>query len=175
MISSLLVLVAAVGMDVVADEPPVHCLAVAVAAGIVGLGRFRLRSRASSGLRGVIVAVNLAVLGQPAVHLLAKVAHLGADASHGHVVPDSAAAVTLHIAFALMVVAIAASEPACAALSVRLRYAVTHLRSLLARGPLPIGPPRPMVCFDHDTAPPSPRLWSIEPATRRGPPVGAVG
>jgi hypothetical protein len=175
MASSLLVLVAAVGMDVVADEPPVHSVAVAVAAGIVGLGRFRLRRRASNGLHGVVVAINLAVLGQPAVHLLTKLAHLTTEASHGHVVPDSVAAVALHVAFALMVVAIAASEPACAALSVRLRYAVTHLRSLLARDPLPIGPPRPTVCIDHDTDLPCARSWRIESATRRGPPVGAVG
>ena len=102
--SSLLVLAVAVGFDIAADEPPIHTLAVAAAALVVGLGRMRRPGR----FRGLAATVNLAVIGQPAVHALGKMSQAGAEhGSHSHGWPEGFAGVALHVAVALLVVAVA--------------------------------------------------------------------
>jgi lysylphosphatidylglycerol synthetase-like protein (DUF2156 family) len=164
-VSSLAVLGLAVGFDVLADEAPTHTLTVALAAAIVGLGRFWLRGRLSQ----VFTAMNLVVIGQPAVHALTKLTHAGADAlPHSHVVPEDASAVALHVVVALLVVTIAASEPACTYVATR----IVRTLVVLTRAPRPADRPSPV----------RPQRWDEPPAleqqqlrgrcsSRRGPPL----
>ena len=106
--SSVFVLATAVSFDVLADEPPTHTLAVGLVALIVGAGRLRTLGR----FRGVFAAVNLAVVGQPAVHALGKLSQAGAEwLPHSHGWPASVSSLALHVAVALIVVVVAASEP----------------------------------------------------------------
>lgn len=173
-LSSLAVLVAAVITDVVADEPPLHTLAVALAATIVGAGRFRLRHHVRGRLQGVVVAVNLAVLSQPAVHALGELTHLGADAlPHSHGVPESLSGIALHVVVALLVVAVAASELTCARVAPWARSALAHLRTLFVVGPVPVGPPLAARRRLNELSTLSPQLSTFRPVTRRGPPVAA--
>jgi hypothetical protein len=165
LVSSVTVLAVAVGFDVVADEPPVHTLTVALAAAIVGLGRFWLRGR----LRGVFAAVNVAVIGQPAVHALTKLAHAGADAlPHSHALPEELYAVSLHLVIALLVVAVAASEPLAAFVATTVLCALV----LLTRAPRPVGPAAVLTGRRTDqNGPPRRQLLRSYSLSRRGPPV----
>lgn len=122
MASSLLVLAVAVAFDLAADEPPTHALTVGLVAGVVGLGRIWVNGRH----RGLFVLVNLAVLGQPVLHAMEKLAHAGADMlAPGHEWPQPLTGVVVHGAVALFLVAVAASEPIVFAV------AVTAMRALL--------------------------------------------
>ena len=108
-VSSLLVVVVAVGFDVAADEPPIHTLAVAAAALVVGLGRARWPGR----FRGLAATVNLAVIAQPAVHALGKVSQASTEhLPHSHGWTAGFAGIALHVAVALLLVAVAVLEPA---------------------------------------------------------------
>jgi len=121
--SSVLVLSVAVGFDLLADEPPTHALAVGLVALVVGIGRLWLRGR----FQGAFAAANLAVVGQPAVHALGKVTQAGTEwLPHSHGWPQSVSTIALHVVVALLVVAVAASEPAC-------RYVVSAVVLVLGR------------------------------------------
>ena len=163
--SSVLVLVAAVAFDVLAEEPPTHALAVGLAALIVGLGRLRARGR----FQGVFAAVNLAVVGQPAVHAVSKLAEAGAGSMpHSHGWFDGLPSVGLHVVVALLVVVIATSEPAT-------RYvasAVVLVLARLHRHPPVAVPPR-VVPSDRRAEPPGRerQLLFTRQAHRRGPPA----
>lgn len=167
-LSSSAVVVTAVGFDVLADEPPVHTLAIALAAIVIGVGRRWLQGR----LAGVLVAVNLAVLGQPAVHALTKLTHASADAlPHSHVVPESLSGIALHVAVAMLVVAVAASEPACLLVSGIVLRALRHLHALLTRAPIPVGPVTPLR-RRGDEPPLLLQLVGVDHSvSRRGPPA----
>ena len=71
--SSLLVLAVAVGFNIAADEPPIHARRGGAGAPVVGLGRMRRPGR----FRGLAATLNLAVIGQPAVHALGKMSQVG--------------------------------------------------------------------------------------------------
>lgn len=121
--SSASVLLVAVGFDLLADEPPTHALAVGLVALIVAIGRLRMSGR----FQGAFAAANLAVIGQPAVHALGKVSQAGADwLPHSHGWPESVSGIALHVAVALLIVAVAAGEPAC-------RYVASTVAPVLAR------------------------------------------
>lgn len=164
-LSSAVVVALALAFDVLADEPPTHTVTVLLAAATVGLGRYLLRGR----LTGVFAAVNLAVIGQPAVHALTKLTHAGADAlPHSHALPENLFAIALHIVIAVLVVAVAASEP----LSIVVARAVLRTLVILTRA---LPPSRTMVVSlrrreeQHD--PPGQDLLNSQSLTRRGPPV----
>jgi hypothetical protein len=169
LVSSVLVLLTAIGFDVLAEEPPVHTLAVALAAVIVGLGRVRAQTRH----REVFAAVNLAVVGQPAVHALGKMTHAGAELlPHGHGLPEGLAGVALHVAVALLVVGVAASEPLGVFVVTTVSPVLAKLidvRPLPAIGPAPVAP----VAFLEPRAP-THRLLFTRQACRRGPPPSAL-
>ena len=160
----MIVVAVSLTFDVMADEPPTHTLMVLLAAATVGLGLHCLGRR----LTGVFVAVNLVVIGQPAVHALTKLAHAGADAlPHSHALPENSFAIALHVVIAVLVVAVAASEPLC------IVVAGTALRALvlLTHAPSPNGPPvlspRPR---EEQYGPPDQGLLHSQSLTRRGPP-----
>lgn len=164
-LSSTAVIALAMTFDILADEPPTHTVMVLLAAATVGLGRYLLRGR----LTGVFVAVNLAVIGQPAVHALTKLTHVGADAlPHSHALPENFFAIALHIVIAVLVVAVAASEP----LSIVVARVVLHTLVFLTRASSPSGP---TVISPHRREgqhdPPGQDLLSSQSLTRRGPPV----
>jgi hypothetical protein len=166
--SSALVLVAAVGFDVLADEPPVHALAVGLAALVVGVGRLWTLGR----FRGMFAAVNVVVVGQPAVHALSKLTAAGADSlPHSHGWFEGLPVISLHVVVALLVVAVAAGEPACG-------YVVSAVVLLLARvGRAPATPVRTFVVPSDRRAQPlarERRLLLTRQAHRRGPPAGAA-
>ncbi|MDD7941044.1 hypothetical protein PHK61_21720 [Actinomycetospora lutea] len=163
-VSSLLVLVAAVGFDVLADEPPVHLLAVALAALIVGAGRLRWSGRAT----GLFVTMNLAVVGQPAVHALGKLPQAGAELlPHSHGWPHSLSGLLLHVAVAMLVVTLAVLEPACASVVPRL---LPLLRGLVQTPP-PRGPVRRVRPARRAPRVRAHRLLFSRQAHRRGPPA----
>lgn len=162
--SSSLVLLAAVGFDVLADEPPVHTLAVALAALIVGAGRLRWSGR----FAGLFVTMNLAVVGQPAVHALGKLPQAGAELlPHSHGWPQSLSGLSLHVAVAMLVVALAVLEPACASVVPRL----LPLLCGLIHTPPPRGPVRHMRCTRRAPRVRAQRLLFTRQAHRRGPPA----
>ncbi|WP_433786847.1 hypothetical protein ACQPX6_08440 [Actinomycetospora sp. CA-101289] len=162
--SSLLVLLAAVSFDVLADEPPVHTLAVALAATIVGVGRLRW----SPQFTGLFATINLAVVGQPAVHALGKLPHAGAELlPHSHGWPQGLSGLSLHVAVAMLVVAVAVLEPACASVAPRL---LPLLRGLV-QAPAPRGPVRQVRCPRTAPRVREQRLLFTRQARRRGPPV----
>lgn len=167
-ISSVLVLTTAVGFDLLADEPPTHALAVGLVALIVGLGRMRMSGR----FQGAFMAANLAVVGQPAVHALGKLTQAGADwLPHSHGWPESVSATALHVAVALLVVAVAASEPAC-------RYVVSTVAFVLARvrraPPTRLPAETVAPCRRDEPRPREHQLLFARQARRRGPPAGAL-
>lgn len=160
------------GFDVIADEPPLHTLTVALAAAIVGVGRFRLRRPGGGRMAGVVAAVNLSVLAQPAVHALSKLSHLGGDAlPHSHGAPENLSGIALHLVVALLVVAVAANEPACAFVASWVLRAVTQLRALLLRDPAPVGPSCAVRRHVDRIPVPHRQLSTGQPLTRRGPPA----
>ena len=163
--SSMLVLVAAVGFDLLADEPPTHALAVGLVALIVGIGRLRMLGR----FQAAFAAANLAVVGQPAVHALGKLTQAGADwLPHSHGWPESVSATALHVVVALLVVAVAASEPAG-------RHVVSAVVLVLTRVlRLPAHPAPNGVATAHRRAEPRARehqLLFARHVHRRGPPA----
>lgn len=164
--SSVLVLVAAVGFDVAADERPIHTVTVALAAVIVGAGRVWMQGR----LRGVFAAVNFAIIGQPAVHALTKLTYVADAVPHSHGWPEDFSSVALHIAVALLVVAVSASEPVCAFV------AGTIIRSLRpATPPRPSDAPSPIRPDRHDGhVAIEQQLLSSRCVRRRGPPGTAM-
>lgn len=163
--SSALVLVAAVVFDLLAEEPPVHALLVGLVAVIVGVGRLCAVGR----YQGVFAAVNLVVVGQPALHAVTKLTEGAADSlPHAHGWLDSVPTVALHIAVALLVVAMAASEPAG-------RYVVSAVVLLLAQVRRSLAAPRVVVPL----RPREPGAWrrqllSTRQVHRRGPPLAAL-
>ena len=166
--SSALVLVAAVVFDLLAEEPPVHALVVGLAALIVGVGRLRTGGRH----QGVFAAVNLVVVGQPAVHAVTKLTEVGADwLPHAHGWSESVPAMALHIVVALLVVAVAASEPAG-------RYVVSAVVLFLAQvRRSPAAPMAPSVVIPRRAHEPGARarqLMFTRQVHRRGPPVPAL-
>jgi hypothetical protein len=166
--SSALVMLAAVGFDLLADEPPTHALAVGLVALIVGIGRLRMSGR----FQGAFMAANLAVVGQPAVHALGKLTRSGADwLPHSHGWLESVSAVALHVAVALLVVAIAASEPAC-------RYVASTVALVVARVlPRPVAAePAEFVTASRRNEPRTRehQLLFARQAHRRGPPAASV-
>ncbi len=163
--SSVLVLVAAVAFDVLAEEPPTHALAVGLAALIVGVGRLRTRGR----FQGVFAAVNLAVVGQPAVHAMSKLAEAGAGLlPHSHGWFDSLPSLGLHVVVALLVVVIAASEPAS-------RYVASTVVLVLARlhrrSPAPVTPSLAPSVRRAEPRIRERQLLFTRQAHRRGPPA----
>ncbi|MDD7966156.1 hypothetical protein [Actinomycetospora lemnae] len=164
--SSTLVLLTAVGFDLLADEPPTHALAVGLVALIVGIGRLRLSGR----FRGAFAAANLAVVGQPAVHALSKLTQAGADwLPHSHGWPESVSAIALHVAVALLVVGVAASEPACCYVASTVALVVGHV---LRR---PVAPATTELATTGHRDEPRARehqLLFAKQAHRRGPPIG---
>lgn len=162
--SSLAVLAAAVGFDVLADERPTHTLTVALAAGIVGVLRYWVQGR----MRGVFVAVNLAVIGQPAAHALSKLTHSVDVLPHTHGWPQELSGLALHVAVALLVTTVAASEPVCTFVAAR----IVRTLVLLTDTPPAVGPPpscrarrrRPTRAHRQ-------QLLSARHARRRGPPA----
>ncbi|WP_116706565.1 hypothetical protein [Actinomycetospora cinnamomea] len=162
--SSLLVLLTAVGFDLLADERPLHTATVALAAAIVGVGRVWMQGR----MRGVFAAVNLAVIGQPAVHALGKLTHVGDVVPHSHGWPQDFSGIALHVVVALLVVAISAGEPACAYLATAI---VAHL-VLPTRAPGAVETPSTTRCPRHDEPPGLVRqLLHSRSLSRRGPPL----
>lgn len=162
--SSVLVLVVAVGFDILAEEPPTHALAVGLVALVVGIGRLWLRGR----FQGAFVAANLAVVGQPAVHALGKVTQASTEwLPHSHGWPQSVSTIALHVVVALLVVAVAASEPAC-------RYVVSTVVLVQARVlHLPVAPIPTCVIATRRGAAPRARehqLLFSRQVHRRGPP-----
>lgn len=124
LLSASAVVALAVVFDVLADEPPTHTLMVLLAAATVGLGRLWSRGRANQ----VVTAVNLVVIGQPAVHALTKLTHAGVEmAPHSHAVPDNVFAIALHLVVAVLVVAVAASEPLCIVITESVQRALVFL------------------------------------------------
>ena len=164
-LSSTVVVALAMAFDVLADEPPTHTMMVLLAAATVGLGRYLMRGR----LTEVFAAVNVAVLGQPAVHALTKLTQAGAEAlPHSHALPDNLFAIALHVVIAVLVVAVAASEPLCIVVA----RAVLRAFVLLTRAPSPAGPPVTLVRRREDQqGPPDQDLLQSQSLTRRGPPV----
>lgn len=168
-LSSGLVVALAVGFDLVADEPPVHVLGVALTSMLVGIVRLVTRAPFS----GVTVALNAAVLSQPAMHALAKVAHLDTAPSGPGLegsLPMSLSGILLHIATALLVIAVAASEPACALATSALTRALHDLRVLLCTplaGPEPARPAYLVAQLLGSCR----RLALAGVLTRRGPPA----
>lgn len=157
-------MVVAVGFDLLADEPPTHALAVGLVALIVGVGRLRMSGR----FQGAFVAANLAVVGQPAVHALSKLTQAGADwLPHSHGWPESVSAIALHVTVALLVVAVAASEPAC-------RYVASTVALVAARVlRLPVAPAPAEVVRARRRSEPRARehqLLFARQTRRRGPP-----
>lgn len=166
--SSAIVVVAAVVFDLLAEEPPVHALAVGLVAVIVGVGRLRALGRH----RGVFAAVNLVVVGQPAVHAVTKLTAFTAESMpHAYGWAESIPAVAVHIAVAMLVVAVAASEPAG-------RYVVSTVVLLLAQVQRsPAAPPAPSVVVPRRATVPRARarqLLFTRQVHRRGPPVAAL-
>lgn len=154
----------AVGFDVLAAEPPVHSVTLALVAVVVGVGRWRLQGR----LPGLFALVNVAIVAQPAVHALNKVLHAGADAlPHGHGPVEDLSTVAVHVVIALLVVAVAASEPMYGFIASTLLRAL----ALIAADPPPAQTqgPRPRRVVD-------PRVlwWRVFQRCdgRRGPPTG---
>lgn len=163
--SASAVVALAVVFDVLADEPPTHTLMVVLAAVTVGLGRFLLRGCANQ----VFVAVNLVVIGQPAVHALTKLTHAGAEMSpHSHAVPENLFAIAIHVVIAVLVVAVAASEP----LYLVIARTVQRALVLLMRTEQPVGPPALRLRRrEQQNGPPRHReLLLRQGLTRRGPP-----
>ncbi|WP_274202305.1 hypothetical protein [Actinomycetospora lemnae] len=162
----MLVLSAAVGFDVAADERPIHTATVALAAVIVGVGRLWMQGR----LRGVFAAVNLAIIGQPAVHAVTKLTYVADAVPHAHGWPETFSSVALHIAVALLLVAVSASEPVCAFV------AGTIVRSLrLATSPRSSDAPSPIRPGRHDEPGDiEQQLLSSRCVSRRGPPSTPV-
>ena len=161
----MLVLVAAFGFDLLADEPPIHALAVGLVALIVGIGRLRFLGRRQE----VFVAVNVVVVAQPAVHALGKLTQASLDGlPHSHGWPGSISTIALHAAVALLVVVVAASEPAC-------RYVVSTIVLVLGHVlRLPVVPaPTAMVSTDHRARPRvrERQLLFTRQVHRRGPPA----
>lgn len=166
--SSVLVLVVAVGFDLLAEEPPVHALAVGSVAAVVGIGRLWLLGR----FQGVFAAANLAIVGQPAAHALGKVTQAGTEwLPHSHGWPQSVSTIALHVVVALLVVAVATSEPAC-------RYVVSTVVLALARVlHLPVAPRSTCVLPTDRGARPRARehrLLFSRQVHRRGPPTLSV-
>jgi hypothetical protein len=162
--SSILVLVAAVGFDLLAHEPPTHALAVGLVAVIVGIGRLWTLGR----FPGVFAAVNAAVVGQPAVHAVSKLTEVAVDVPHSHGWSETVPAITLHVVVALLVVVVAASEPAG-------RYVASAVLRLVARtrcSPVVPAPAR-AVSPDHRSEPRAREheLLFTRQARRRGPPT----
>ncbi|MCD2191108.1 hypothetical protein LN037_28635 [Actinomycetospora sp. SF1] len=165
-LSASAVVALAVVFDVLADEPPTHTLTVLLAAGTVGLGRLWLRGRAGQ----VFAAVNLVVIGQPAVHALTKLTHAGAEMSpHSHAVPESFFAIAIHVVIAVLVVAVAASEPLCVVIA----RAVLRALAILTRTEQPAGPPvlRLHRRERQNDSPHHRDLLLRQSLTRRGPPT----
>ncbi|MFC5136759.1 hypothetical protein ACFPK1_00815 [Actinomycetospora rhizophila] len=163
--SSVLVLLVAVGFDLLADEPPTHALAVGLVAVVVGIGRLWLPGRFQSAF----AAANLAVVGQPAVHALGKVTQAGTEwLPHSHGWPQSLSTIALHVVVALLVVAVAASEPAC-------RYVVSAVVLVFARVlHVPAAPTPTRVITTERGAGPQARehqLLFSRQVHRRGPPM----
>jgi hypothetical protein len=163
-VSSVTVLLAAVGFDLLADEPPTHALAVGLVALVVGIARLRTVGR----FRSVFAAVNLAVVGQPAVHAMSKLTEAVVDVPHAHGWSESVPAIALHVVVALLVLAIATGEPAS-------RYVASTVLSLVARTVrVPLAPvPAHVVPLDRRTEPRArerERLFTRK-AHRRGPPT----
>lgn len=161
--SSVLVLVAAVAFDVLAEEPPTHALAVGLAASIVGLGRLRARGR----FPGVFAAVNLAVVGQPAVHAVGKLAEAGAGMlPHSHGWFDGLPSLGLHVVVALLVVVVATSEPAT-------RYVASAVVLVRLHRHPPVAVPPCVVPSDRRAEPRGRerQLLFTRQAHRRGPPA----
>lgn len=164
----MLVLTTAVGFDLLADEPPIHALAVGLVALIVGIGRMRMSGR----FQGAFMAANLAVVGQPAVHALSKLTQAGADwLPHSHGWTESVSATALHVAVALLVVAIAASEPAC-------RYVVSAVAFVLVRvrrmPPTRLPGDTVAPCRRDEPRPREHQLLFARQARRRGPPASTL-
>lgn len=166
MLSASAVVALAVVFDVLADEPPTHTLMVLLAAATVGLGRFWLRGRASQ----VFAAMNLVVIGQPAVHALTKLSQAGAETlPHSHTVPDNFFAIAIHVVIAVLVVAVAASEPLCVVIARTVQRALVVLsRTQQPAGPLVVRHRR----REQQNGPPRHRdLLLSQSLTRRGPPA----
>lgn len=164
-LSASAVVALAVVFDVLADEPPTHTLMVLLAAAIVGLGRFLLRGRASQ----VFAAVNLVVIGQPAVHALTKLTQAGVETlPHSHAGPDNLVAIAIHLVIAVLVVAVAASEPLCVVIARSAQRAFL----VLMRAQQPVGPPvLRLRRREQQHGPPRHRdLLLRQSLTRRGPP-----
>ncbi|MDL5159893.1 hypothetical protein [Actinomycetospora termitidis] len=149
--SAAVVLATAVALDLVAQEPRGHVLAVALAASSVGAARLLLAHR----WRGTFALLNLAVLAQPAAHAVTKLT------PHAHGISP----VALQIAVTLLVVLVAGGEPLLVV------AATLPLVRLLLTVP-PDGPPRTV-----RTAPPAVgNLSGVDLARclpRRGPPSPA--
>lgn len=106
--SSVLVLLTASGFDLLAGETRDHVLGVAASAVAVGLMRLVLRGR----MHGLFALINVALLAQPAAHALGKVADFAAtQLPHEHLLPEGVPALMLQVAFTLLVVLVAGSEP----------------------------------------------------------------
>ena len=156
----------AVGFDVLAAEPPVHSMTLALVAVVVGVGRWRLPGR----LPGLFVLVNLAVVAQPAVHALNKLLHAGADAQtlpHAHGSVADLSVVAVHVLVALLVVAVAASEPMYGFIASTL----TRALALVGADPVPATAP---ALQPRRVADPHVLWWRVFQRCdgRRGPPRG---
>lgn len=162
--SALFVVVAALGLDVLADQDLTHVLEVGALAVAVGLVRLSLRCH----LPRLFVLVNVAVLAQPAIQAITGVAHSAAERlPHGHAVDDEIWAVGLQVAITLLVVLVAASEPLLD--FVASTRAVSLAALLVFAVP---APPVPPVAQPAPEPPPGrpPQVATTRCRPRRGPP-----
>lgn len=165
LLSASAVVALAVMFDVLAHEPPTHTLMVLLAAATVGLGRSWLRGRWSQ----VVAAVNMVVIGQPAVHALTKLTHASAESlPHSHGASETFVAIAVHVVIAVLVVAVAASEPLCVVIARTVRRALVILTATVR----PAGPPVVRLRRrEQQNGPPRHRdLLLSQSLTRRGPP-----
>lgn len=164
LVSAVLVVVTALGLDVLADQDLTHVLGVGTLAGAVGLACLIFRGHLSR----FSVLVNIAVLAQPAIHAVTGMAHSAAGRlPHGHAVDEDVWAVGLQVAITLLVVLVAASEPLLAF--------VTSTRSSSLAALLAFAVPAPSIPSVARPAPePPPRhlyeIFVVQCRPRRGPP-----
>lgn len=126
---------AAVGLDTMAGDTPLHTAALGAVALMVGLVRLRYAGQG----RRVFAALSLTVLAQPAAHAAATVVDLGAPAEEPHLGASSVdlSSVVVHVLFALVALAVSASEPAFEVLAVSWARLVRLLAALLDRSTPP--------------------------------------
>lgn len=162
LVMAVVTTVAAVGMDLVAGEHPVHAGTVGLTAGSVALARLTADRR----LDGMLAAVNAAVVAQPAFHASTKILPSGADHSG-----ELSLSATHALVAAFVVVALTQFQRLC-----RLVTAISPVlvEILLRLFSLPRRPQRSPKLAAYEPALPVTRWSVVRPLVRRGPPPGAL-